>query len=214
MTALGAGSRIAEEDRLLRGEGNLFGIEQSGRSHNFGDYGLKMLEDVLSSIRQVIFNGVSETFITLNDEIEKYGTKMNIPIPESNTLNSYSRWENQISAIILRENVITLSPLLNASDTSNKPDTTKTTRRNGRKKKTDLDLNSTKPIESTHQSLQHHTENDFVVNQFIHEFSCTFDLTPLFQILQRYNQSVQIVSLFRLSFFFHISDCNGYFSGF
>jgi hypothetical protein len=116
ITALGSGSRIAEEDRLLRGEGNLFGLEQSGKAFNFGDYGMKMLEDVLLSIREVIFNGVSETFLSLNDTIESYSKENRIEIPTSpefsQKLNFVSWWENELTERILRENIDPVGVLL------------------------------------------------------------------------------------------------------
>jgi transcription-repair coupling factor (superfamily II helicase) len=207
ITALGSGSRIAEEDRLLRGEGNLFGLEQSGKAFNFGDYGMKMLEDVLLSIREVIFNGVSETFLSINDGIESYSkeNRIEIPTPElSPKLNLVSLWENELTERILRENIDSVGVAEGQTNSTGPLVTDKTTTPKKDKSSKKVATNKKNVNKETGSEVQLLKQNQqprnysLSENQFIHEFCCTYDLFPLTKILNQFNHTISLVISFRL----------------
>jgi hypothetical protein len=182
-------------------------LEQSGKAFNFGDYGMKMLEDVLLSIREVIFNGVSETFLSLNDTIESYSKENRIEIPTSpefsQKLNFVSWWENELTERILRENIDPVGVLLGQTGKL-VADKMKTPKINNRSKKLATNMKNLNKESGAKEQLkqgQQPRNYSFEENQFIHEFCCTYDLFPMTKILNQFNHTLSLVISFCLKYF-------------
>lgn len=100
-TALGSGYDLSRRDMEMRGHGTIFGTEQSGAKDVGLDLQAEILAAAVENIRHELIIAAPDTRIALGTKLEMLGVMKVGPMPEADDPMGVSRWEGEVSRVIL-----------------------------------------------------------------------------------------------------------------
>ena len=103
LTALGSGYELSRRDMEMRGFGTIFGAEQSGTCDVGLDLQANILETAAKRLNKECILSISDSRISINCLIEKFGVQEIGILPPPNDLSGVSRWEASLAEKVIQK---------------------------------------------------------------------------------------------------------------